>query len=101
LPERRAKIDDIKFVRTVPVTRITIPRSMVRLSAGRESMSEAPQALCFIAGANSIFIGDKLLTVGNASGGADVAVFAKRGLKPMKAAEPMRALVQVGSGEGK
>ena len=79
MPERRAKIDDIQFVRTVAVTRITMPRSIVRLSAGRESMSEAPQALCFIAGANAIFIGDKLLTVGNASGGADVAVFAKLG----------------------
>ena len=57
-----AKIDDIEFVRTVAVARITMPMSMVRLSAGRESMSEATQALCFLAGANSIFTGDKLLT---------------------------------------
>ncbi len=57
-----AKIDDIEFVRTIAVARITMPLSMVRLSAGRESMSEATQALCFLAGANSIFTGDKLLT---------------------------------------
>ena len=55
-----AKIDDIEFVRTIAVARITMPMSMVRLSAGRESMSEATQALCFMAGANSIFTGDKL-----------------------------------------
>ena len=54
-----AKIDDIEFVRTVAVARITMPRSMVRLSAGRESMSESTQALCFLAGANSIFTGEK------------------------------------------
>jgi biotin synthase len=85
-----AKIDDIEFVRTVAVARITMPRSMVRLSAGRESMSEATQALCFMAGANSIFTGDKLLTTGNAGGGADAALFQKLGLKPMVAEEPMR-----------
>ncbi len=61
-----AKIDDIEFVRTVAVARITMPLIMVRLSAGRESMSEATQALCFMAGANSIFTGDKLLTAANA-----------------------------------
>jgi hypothetical protein len=61
-----AKIDDIEFVRTIAVARITMPMSMVRLSAGRESMSEATQALCFMAGANSIFTGDKLLTAANA-----------------------------------
>jgi biotin synthase len=85
-------IDDIEFVRTVAVARITMPRSMVRLSAGRESMSEATQALCFLAGANSIFTGDKLLTTGNAGDDADAALFAKLGLKPMVAEEPMRAL---------
>ena len=88
--ERR--IDDIEFVRTVAVARITMPRSMVRLSAGRESMSEATQALCFLAGANSIFTGEKLLTAGNAGGDADAAMLAKLGLKPMTAAEPMRAM---------
>jgi biotin synthase len=83
-------IDDIEFVRTVAVARITMPRSMVRLSAGRESMSEATQALCFLAGANSIFTGDKLLTTANAGDDADGALFAKLGLKPLAAEEPMR-----------
>jgi biotin synthase len=86
-----AKIDDIEFVRTVAVARITMPMSMVRLSAGRESMSEATQALCFLAGANSIFTGDKLLTAGNRGDDADAALFAKLGVRPMEAEEPMRA----------
>ncbi len=85
-----AKIDDIEFVRTVAVARITMPLSMVRLSAGRESMSEATQALCFMAGANSIFTGDKLLTTGNRGDSADATLFAKLGLTPMQAEEPMR-----------
>jgi biotin synthase len=89
-----AKIDDIEFVRTVAVARITMPLSMVRLSAGRESMSEATQALCFMAGANSIFTGDKLLTTGNAGGGADAALFAKLGLVPMLGEEPMRVAAE-------
>ena len=86
-----AKIDDIEFVRTIAVTRITMPLSMVRLSAGRESMSDVTQALAFMAGANSIFTGDKLLTTGNAGGGADNALFAKLGLRPLEAGEPMRS----------
>ncbi len=86
-----AKIDDIEFVRTVAVARITMPLSMVRLSAGRESMSDATQALCFMAGANSIFTGDRLLTAANAGDDADAALFARLGLKPMQAEEPMRA----------
>ena len=85
-----AKIDAIEFVRTVAVARISMPRSMVRLSAGRESMSEETQALCFLAGANSIFTGDKLLTTGNRGDSADAALFAKLGLVPMVAEEPMR-----------
>jgi biotin synthase len=85
-----AKIDDIEFVRTVAAGRITMPRSMVRLSAGRESMSEATQALCFLAGANSIFTGDKLLTAPNAGDDADGALFAKLGLVPLAGEEPMR-----------
>ena len=80
-----AKIDDIEFVRTVAVARIIMPESMVRLSAGRESMSEATQALCFLAGANSIFTGDKLLTAGNAGDDADAALFAKLGLRTLGA----------------
>jgi biotin synthase len=83
-----AKIDEIEFVRTVAAARITMPRSMVRLSAGRESMSESSQALCFMAGANSIFTGDKLLTTGNAGAGADAALFEKLGLVAMQAQEP-------------
>jgi biotin synthase len=87
-------IDDIEFVRTVAVARITMPRSMVRLSAGRESMSEATQALCFLAGANSIFTGDKLLTTANAGDDADARLFAKLGLRPMEAEEPMRVAAE-------
>ncbi|RDV06874.1 biotin synthase BioB [Sphingorhabdus pulchriflava] len=86
-----AKIDDIEFVRTIAVARITMPMSMVRLSAGRESMSEATQALCFMAGANSIFTGDKLLTAANAGDDKDAALMAKLGLKPMESEEPLRA----------
>jgi len=78
----QAKVDDIEFVRTVAVARITMPESIVRLSAGRESMSDATQALCFMAGANSIFTGDRLLTTGNAGGDSDAKLFAKLGLKP-------------------
>jgi biotin synthase len=89
-----AKIDDIEFVRTVAVARITMPMSMVRLSAGRESMSESTQALCFFAGANSIFTGDKLLTTGNAGADADMALFEKLGLKAMTNAEPARAAAE-------
>src|SRR5512132_563024 len=85
-------IDDIEFVRTV--ARISMPRSMVRLSAGRESMSESTQALCFLAGANSIFTGDRLLTTPNAGDSADAAMFAKLGLKPLQAEEPMRVAAE-------
>jgi len=83
-----AKIDEIEFVRTVAVARITMPKSMVRLSAGRESMSESTQALCFMAGANSIFTGDKLLTTGNAGATADHALFEKLGLQAMTGDSP-------------
>ncbi|HEV2080078.1 MAG TPA: biotin synthase BioB [Allosphingosinicella sp.] len=89
-----AKIDEIEFVRTVAVARITMPRSMVRLSAGRESMSESTQALCFLAGANSIFTGDRLLTTGNAGAGADSALFEKLGLVPMTSEEPARVAAE-------
>jgi biotin synthase len=69
-----------------------MPASMVRLSAGRESMSEAVQALCFLAGANSIFTGDKLLTAGNRGDDADAALLAKLGLAPLDREEPARRL---------
>jgi biotin synthase len=94
LAGEHAKIDDLEFVRTVAVARILMPRSMVRLSAGRESMSESTQALCFLAGANSIFTGDKLLTAGNAGAGADAALFDKLGLVPMMAQEPARVAAE-------
>ena len=80
-----ARIDEIEFVRTIAVARITMPFSMVRLSAGRESMSEACQALCFMAGANSIFTGDKLLTAPNAGDDKDAALLGKLGMKAMAA----------------
>jgi biotin synthase len=89
-----AKIDDLEFVRTVAVARITMPIAMVRLSAGRESMSESTQALCFLAGANSIFTGDKLLTTGNAGSDADAALFDKLGLSAMTSEEPARVAAE-------
>jgi biotin synthase len=88
------KIDDIEFVRTIAVARILMPRSMVRLSAGRESMSETAQALCFLGGANSIFTGDKLLTTGNAGGSADARLFEKLGLAAMTSPEPARVAAE-------
>jgi biotin synthase len=74
-------LDPLEFVRTIAVARITMPASHVRLSAGRRELGEAVQALCFLAGANSIFYGDKLLTTGNPDVEADEALFAKLGLK--------------------
>lgn len=73
-------LDPLEFVRTIAVARITMPHSYVRLSAGRESMSEATQALCFLAGANSVFYGEKLLTTANPSAQADAQLFAKLGI---------------------
>ncbi|MES2984807.1 MAG: biotin synthase BioB [Pseudomonadota bacterium] len=81
------RIDGIAFVRTVAVARILMPASMVRLSAGREGMSDELQAMCFFAGANSIFVGEKLLTAANPGLDADAALFAKLGMKPMQMAE--------------
>lgn len=76
------ELDPIEFVRTIAAARITMPKSYVRLSAGRQSMHEGIQALCFIAGANSIFYGEKLLTTGNPEAEADKQLFAKLGLHP-------------------
>ncbi len=75
-----ARIDEVEFVRTVAVARILMPQSMVRLSAGRESMGESMQALCYMAGANSIFTGDRLLTTCNNGSDADAELFAKLGI---------------------
>ena len=75
-----AALDPFEFVRTIAVARITMPKAMVRLSAGRRELGDAIQALCFLAGANSIFYGDKLLTTGNPDVEADRALLAKLGL---------------------
>lgn len=76
-------IDWSEFVRTIAVARIVLPQSFVRLSAGRQQMPEAVQALCFLAGANSIFYGDKLLTTGNPECDGDRALFAKLDIQPL------------------
>jgi len=78
------QIDPIEFVRTVAVARLVCPRAMVRLSAGRETMSPEMQALCFLAGANSIFVGGKLLTTPNPEQDEDAALFALLDLRPME-----------------
>ncbi len=76
------ELDPFEFVRTIAVARILMPRSQVRLSAGREHMSDEMQALCFLAGANSIFYGEKLLTTPNPAAGRDRQLFARLGLRP-------------------
>lgn len=76
-------IDHFEFVRTIACARITMPKSFVRLSAGRGEMAEELQALCFLAGANSIFYGEKLLTTGNPDVARDEALFAKLDLRPV------------------
>jgi biotin synthase len=77
-----APIDPIDFVRVIAAARITMPTSYVRLSAGREAMTDEAQALCFLAGANSIFHGEKLLTTKNATISHDDALFEKLGMRP-------------------
>lgn len=77
------ELDLFEFVRTIACARIAMPKAMVRLSAGRQAMPEAIQALCFYAGANSIFYGEKLLTTGNPDVEQDRALFGKLGLRPM------------------
>jgi biotin synthase len=79
-------LDPLEFVRTIACARITMPKAMVRLSAGRQEMGDAIQALCFLAGANSIFYGEKLLTTGNPDVKNDQALFARLGLQPMNPA---------------
>jgi biotin synthase len=74
-------LDHFEFVRTIAAARITMPKAMVRLSAGRQQMGEAVQALCFLAGANSIFYGDKLLTTGNPDVQADQVLLGKLGMR--------------------
>ena len=88
--EKTEKIDSIDFVRTIAVARLMMPQSMVRLSAGRTEMSDEMQAMCFFAGANSIFAGDTLLTANNPGEDADSRLFAKLGIAPM-ALEPTQS----------
>ena len=78
-------LDPFEFVRTVAVARITMPGSVVRLSAGREQMSDEMQALAFLAGANSVFVGPELLTTPNPGGERDSQLFARLGIAPMPA----------------
>jgi biotin synthase len=75
-----AALDPLEFVRTIAVARIMMPRAMIRLSAGRRELGDAVQALCYLAGANSIFYGERLLTTGNPDVDADRALFDKLGL---------------------
>jgi biotin synthase len=77
------EVDPFEFVRTIAVARLLMPRAAVRLSAGRETMSDELQALCFLAGANSIFFGEKLLTTGNPEVARDRELFARLGLRPL------------------
>jgi biotin synthase len=77
------ELDSFEFIRTIATARITMPKAMVRLSAGRSEMSEAVQALCFLAGANSVFYGDKLLTTGNPEIEQDKIMFRKLGLQSL------------------
>ena len=84
--KREGEIDPVEFVRTVAVARLVCPKAMVRLSAGRETMSPEMQALCFLAGANSIFVGGKLLTTPNPDEDADARLFALLDLRAMEPA---------------
>ena len=85
------QIDGLEFVRTIAVARIVCPKSVVRLSAGREHMSRELQALCFLAGANSVFLGSRLLTTANPSLDADEKLFADLGMRPMGSGSRMEA----------
>ncbi|MFT3714358.1 MAG: biotin synthase BioB [Archangium sp.] len=81
---KNAKVESIDLIRTIAVARILMPASMVRLSAGREQMNEEAQLLCMMAGANSVFFGEKLLTTGNPEHEKDMALFAKAGVAPLE-----------------
>jgi biotin synthase len=87
-----AEVDPFDFVRTIALARILMPKSFIRLSAGREQMSDELQALCFMAGANSIFYGEKLLTASNPEPEKDNALFARLGIEKMKLPTPRKTL---------
>ncbi len=95
--EEQPALEPLEFVRTIAVARIALPQSIVRLSAGRQEMPDYLQALCFLAGANSIFYGEKLLTTGNPETDRDLALFKELGLKvmPVAHAEPEKEAAQV------
>lgn len=82
--ENEKDLDPFEFVRTIAVARILMPASMVRLSAGRESMSDEMQSMCYFAGANSIFYGEKLLTTANTEANADRELFDRLGIHPLE-----------------
>jgi biotin synthase len=94
----RAGVDPFDFVRTIAVARLLMPVSHVRLSAGREGMSDEVQALCFLAGANSIFYGEKLLTTGNPDVMRDQQLFARLGLKAEGQATPTSPAASAAAG---
>lgn len=85
--ENAQALDPFEFVRTIAVARITMPKAMVRLSAGREQLDDAMQALCFLAGANSMFYGDVLLTTGNPRAEADRKLLARLGMWASEASQ--------------
>ena len=84
----RPPVSTVEMVRAIATARILMPRAMVRLSAGRQQMSEEAQLLCMMAGANSVFFGDKLLTTGNPEYAQDMALFEAAGIAPLAAAAP-------------
>ena len=92
--EEQADLDPFEFVRTIAVARILMPASHVRLSAGRENMSDELQALAFFAGANSIFYGEKLLTTANPESERDMQLFRRLGLRPEERAPAATAPAQ-------
>ena len=95
------ELDAFEFVRTIAVARILMPHSVVRLSAGRETMPDELQALCFLAGANSIFYGEKLLTTGNPDTAHDLALFDRLGLRDQAAGIVAAALHGAGATDGR
>ncbi len=84
LRHKPAQVDPFDLVRMIACARIAIPGAKVRLSAGRTRLSDETQALCFFAGANSIFVGDTLLTAGNPEEDKDTALFRRLGIEPME-----------------
>jgi len=85
------ELDPFEFVRTIAVARVLMPQAMVRLSAGRETMSDELQALCFFCGANSIFHGERLLTTANPERARDASLFARLGIKPLAAEQAVES----------